>query len=268
VAVLLAIFWSAPVIWWWVGGPAWLIGACFVFASLLTRPLLGTWRKRGARDNWVFALTNSGLWINLRDCAYQDVEAAPSIVQLEFDEVAGARKVVRRYTVPNRSDGGNAIHYKDVYLELALANAETAARLRAAIAEEQQRHPPERKLLGGKVTMRTRRTETAIEMGADDCFCVKFSGGSYRLVPTLKKVLPILGRFVTLHSDWEPEKQAWQDLSADEFDALVSRLVAGGNRFSAIKLVEAKKKLSLTEARAVVLDLEQRLLERAATAGV
>ena len=266
VAMFLAIFWAAPAIWWSLDGPAWLISACIVFAVFLTLPLLGIWRKRGSRDNWVFAITSNGVWINLRDCVYRDAKAGPSVVHLAFADLASARKVVRRYTVPERCHGGSTVHYKDVYLELELTDADAAARIRMAIAEEQQRHPPERKLLGGIVTMGTRRTETAIEMGDGYRVCVKFSGGSYRLVPTLRRVLPILGRFVTLKGDWEPEKQSWQDLSGEEFDALVSRLVVGGNRFNAIKLVEAKKKLSLTEARAIVIGLEQRLLERATTA--
>src|SRR5215217_1604723 len=110
IAVLLAIFWAAPVFWWYVSAPAWVLYMCIALPLLLTWPMFSSWRKRGRADNWVLALCRDGLWLNLRDCEYSDVEPGETVVFLAYSEISVARRVVHQHTTPSSDGGASTLH--------------------------------------------------------------------------------------------------------------------------------------------------------------
>ena len=252
--ILLAILWAVPVFWWYVAAPLWVLSLCTALPLLLTWPMVSAWRKRGSADNWVLALYGDGIWLNLRDCDYNEAEPAETVVFLPYREVAAARRVVHRYTTPS-SDNGTTAH-RDVYLELQLTTGNGA--LTKALADERRRDPPQHSHLGGHVTSQTRRTQFPIEMESDNAIRIKFSVASYGLRPKLRKVLAALQKFVIVETDQQDSTGHWRTLDDLQFESLVRRLIASGDRMNAVALLRRRKGISLAAARELVAGLAAR----------
>jgi hypothetical protein len=253
ILVLLAIIWAAPIFWWSVSAPLWVTILCAALPLFLTWPMLSSWRKRGGSHNWVLALYGDGLWLNLRDCEYAEAAVADSIVFLPYGEISAARRVVHRYTTPN-SDHGSTSH-KDVFLELEMS-AENVAELRRALTDERFRNPPERSHLGGAVTSRTRRSQFPVEVEGDNAVRIKFAVFSYRLRPSIGKVLAALQQYVVVEPERRQTTANWRELDDAQFDALLRRLVVAGQRMDATALMRERTKISLTDAHLIIKQLE------------
>lgn len=254
--ILLGVFWAIPILWWYFEGPRFLVWLFAVLPLLLTWPILGSWLKRGRADNWVLVLQGDGLWLNLRDCEYAEAEPGNSIVFLPYREIAAARRVIHRYTTPS-SDNDSTSH-RDIYLELRLRNVDVAA-LKKAITDERRRDPPEHNHLGGAVTSRIRRSNWPVELEGEDSLRVKFTVANYGLRPQLKKVLNALGSRVTVESDEKQLTGHWKNLDEKEFDALVRRLVSGGQTMDAETLLKQRNGWTLTEAHNAVEEIEAKM---------
>lgn len=246
---ILAILWAAPVFWWCVAAPWWVTGLCGVLPALLTWPLVGVWRKRGRRDNWVLAVADNGVWLNFRDCEYHDAAPGDSVVFVAYGEIAVARRVTMRYTTP--SGNGGTTYHRNIYLELQLTTFDIS-QLRQVLAAERERQPPERRHFGGLVTSRAIRRQAAIEMEGLNAIRIKFSAANYSLRPSLRRVLTMLERFICVEVERSHPATEWQALGGAEFDDLVRRLAVGGQRIEAMSLLEHRKGLSTTEAVHVV----------------
>jgi hypothetical protein len=250
--VLLTVFWGAAIGWWYVEAPTWVVGMCASVALLLTWPLLGAWRKRGRRDNWVLAVHRDGVWLNLRDAEYHEAEPGLTVVYLPNGDIQSARRVVHRYTVPSGTN--ETTYHKDVFLELKIP-PDAVAQLRSEIVAERRRELPEKKHFGGKVTTRTRRSHMAIEAEADDSIRIKFSGSSIGLKPGIKRTLATLGKFVPINVDYQGRTENWRNLDECQVDELVRRLVASGQTMDASELLMHRKGMNLTEARQFIDEL-------------
>jgi hypothetical protein len=247
IVIILAVLWAAAIFWWCVPAPYWVRIICTALLFLLTWPIIKSWRKRGRAENWVLAIYNDGVWLNLRDCEYIEAEPANTIVFLPYHEIAAVRRVVHRYTTP--SSDNDTTSYKDVYLELRLRTSDNSA-LKKALADERRRDPPPRSHFGGAVTSQTRRTQFPVEMEGDSAVRVKFThfGSGYGLRPALKKVLATLEQFVTVESDEQQSTASWRELDETQFDDLVRRLATSGQSLDAIRLLRERKGLSTTAA--------------------
>jgi len=82
IAILLVILWAAPVFWWFVDAPSWVLIVCVALPLLVTWPMIRSWHRRGQVDNWVFAIHRDGVWLNLRDCEFTDAEPAETVLFL------------------------------------------------------------------------------------------------------------------------------------------------------------------------------------------
>ncbi|MEX0642253.1 MAG: hypothetical protein WD468_06105 [Pirellulales bacterium] len=258
ILVLLAIFWAAPIFWWIVAAPVWVTGLCAFVPLLITWPMVSTWRKRGRADNWVLAIYRDGIWLNLRDCEYYDAEPAESVVFVPYSEIIAARRHVHRYTTPS-SDGGNT-SYKDVYLELEL-NAADCGELRIALDDEGRRESPPRSYFGGFIVSRTPRTRGPICLEGERMLRIKFTVSNFGLRPSLKRVLTKLQGFVNVDGDKAPQREEWDQIDGDEFDALVRRLAKNGEQINAVALLRSRTRMSMTEAKQFVDQISDRTVE-------
>jgi hypothetical protein len=247
--VLLAVFWVIPFIWWYLSAPTWVLVITGAIPLLITLPIYGVWKKRGRRDNWVLAIADDGLWLNLRDCEYHEAPPALTVLFVSYPEITAARRVLHRYTTP--SGNGNTTHYRNTYLELCLAEPDNGE-LKNAINQERHRELPERKYLGGYLSARTNRTQSPIEMESDDAVRIKFSASNYVLRPTLKKVMVELSKYVEVQEDLDQTTSNWKSLDEPELNEEVNRLAAGGQKLDAIRLLQNRRGMSLTEAKLTV----------------
>lgn len=246
--VILAFLWLLPAAAWVASGPIWLVVLFAALAALLTWPLASVWRKRGRPENWVLALANDGLWLNLRDCEYHEAEPADSVVFVPHGEIDSARRFVHHYSMKH---GTRTWHHKDVYLELHLRDRNTAT-LQQALTAEWQRQPPPRKYLWGHVTSHSRRTQAPISVESNGVVRVKFSVSNCGRWPAIQHVLALLGQSVPVTADHQPPAEDWQQLDDRAFDALVRRLAVNGRRIDAMNLLRDRNGLSLREAKQLV----------------
>lgn len=247
--VVLAFFWGAAVLWWYLEAPAQVIYSVAALAAMITFPLLRLWRKRGRSDNWALALDPGGVWLNLRDCEYHDAEPSETIVHIPYQEIRAARRSIDRYALPGKES--NSTEYRDDYLELLLVRPE-APRIAERVSAEQRREAPPRKSFGGIVTTRIPRHVAAVCTVGDDVVRILYSSKTHRLSPRMSRILAGLERHVPIERELESASTSWKSLSEAELDERLHALVAQGRLIDATKLVRKSKGLSLSEAKAVV----------------
>ena len=98
-----------------------------------------------------------------------------------------------------------------------------------------------------------------VELEGEYALRVKFTVANYGLRPQLKKVLNALASRVIVESDEKQLTDHWKKLDDKEFDALVRRLVSGGQTMDAERLLKERNGWTLTEAHQKVEEIETKL---------
>lgn len=252
--ILVAVFWGIPGLLWYTGNP-WIAIASAALALLLSRLVLGTWAKRGRAENWVLAVVEDGLWVNLRDCEYPEVEPGDTVVFLPYSELQTARHSTHRHTT---RDGDGDVSRKDAYLDLQIASSDFD-QLREELQAERQRRSPLKKFFGiiesgpGKI-----RQQPAQAIG-DDLLRIKFTAGNYGLQPRPQKVLSVLSQYVSVDEPAQISTTETSQQTETEFAKHVSKMVTEGRDIEAIRLVQERMGKSLTEAKVFVDELRKKL---------
>ena len=227
-----------------------------LLAVVITGPMFGSWRLRGTAANWVVAVTPQELWLNLRDCEFQDAAAAETIVAIRLDELESAGRVDHRYILTD-FDGDEA-RRKDVHLELVLKEPQ-AMLLEKLLVEDQRLKPPATKYLGGIVKVSTNRQHAPVSVEDAHRIRIKFTSGNYGLTPGIKQTLEVLRPLVTVAERQALSTGSAKELSEPEYDALLVKYVRAGQVFDATRLVCARTGKSLTDGRRFVAELEEQL---------
>ena len=252
--VLLIIFWAIPFVWWWLK-VQFLVYACAALALLLTLPLLGSWRRRGRPENWVLALFNSAVWVNLRDCEYHEAAPGMTVVKVPFDDIVCIRKAIHRYTAPG---GDGNVNHKDVYLEIETAEG-TLEKVAEELKSERRREVPKKPYLGGFVSVGSGSIKSQAVSVKNDCLRVKFKGGNYALVPGIAKVLSFLGTHLKVEEPEEQRAKDWEKLDDSEFDQYIKNLVANNQTIPAIGALRTRNGLTTTDAHKLVEQVRNEL---------
>lgn len=252
--LLLGLLWAFGGLAWYMGAP-WIAFAWMGLTALVTWPILRSSAKRGRSENWVLAVTASGLWVNLRDCAYPEVEPGNTVVFLPYSEVQLARHVTHRYKTRNGESDTSS--HKDTYLDLQIASR-GLDQIREELQAERQRRSPLKKHFGGIETLPGRIRQQPAQV-VDDLLRVKFTAGNYGLLPRPKKVLDVLSKYIVIDEAAGISTGETSQQSDAEFAELVSKMVAEGRDIEAIKLIRERTGKSLTEAKVFVDELRLQL---------
>jgi hypothetical protein len=251
--LLLAILWVIPVGMWYLSVPGWVMVLGLILPVLCTWPMLGSWSKRGRADNWVLVVHAKGIWLNLQNVDCCEAAEGQTVVQLSFNEVASAGRVVERYKVP--SGNGGKTHHCNVYLALQVA-PEIGQAVGRAIEEERARPLPERVYFGGLMKVRSKATLWLIDVLADERIRIKFSTAQLSLTPGIKRALAALGEYVEVEDEERLSLPDWRELEDEDLDTVVRGLVTNGQNIDAIELLKRRMKISTTEAKMLVDEMK------------
>ena len=257
--ILLAIFWAMPIFWWWVDVRI-VFYLTFALALMLTPLFIGSWRNRGRADNWVLALYNDGLWVNLRDCEYHRAKSGETILFLSYEEVVSVQKTILRYTTPD-SDGDNT-HHKSVFLDMQIALDDPES-LHNALRADKRRRPIPREYLGGCLSIGLGKIKRApVEFLSEDLLRIKFSTNNYGLIPGWKKVLAVLGKYVAIENEQLLHRGEWQEMDDTQFNQFIRDLVRDGSDVTSISLLRRRQGMTTTEAHNFIQEIRNQLASK------
>ena len=258
ILIMLLVFWAIAVGIWF--GLSHLIAYAWGAVCLFLTPMMmESYRSRGRADNWIVAVSGSGIWLNIRDVEYHQADPGQTVVFIFYTELVAARRFTHRYQTES-SDG--PIKHKDIYLELLL-NSDDAVLLNVEIKDESKRELPPRGCLFGLAKSTRRRTNAPISVHGDNSVRVKFSASGYGLTPNIRKTLEELKQYVTIETEQKEELPNWQQLDEQEFNQLVTQLVKNGQIIDAVGLLRSRKNMSLLEAKQFVEELKLQTAEQA-----
>ncbi|MEM9353235.1 MAG: hypothetical protein AAGA92_09495 [Planctomycetota bacterium] len=256
--VIAAALWVLPGFFAWQAFPWYVVYPSSGLALLITLPIVSAWRRRGRAANWVLAVLPDAVWLNLRDCEYADAEPGESVVSLPWGKIEKACQTTHRYST---SGGDGDTSHKDVYLEFSVS-PETALEVRAALQAERKLRTKEHRYLWGGVTVSQGAIKRQpIDVADESTVRVKFSSGTYGLSPGTKQALAAMADYVVIAESGESALGDWHSLEDPDFDKLVLDLIEDGRDIEAIKLLRGRRDVSLTEAKAFVDGVRQRLHE-------
>jgi hypothetical protein len=241
----------APILGWQKDLP-WVLGLGIALAVVLVPVLLMDMVARFRATNWILQIDSDGVWINLR--SYQDkVSAAPSVMHLDFDEIASVGSHVETYSTPSEQKRpgthgaiGGTTYWHATFLEIQL-NEEQITEFKAALnslrsqpASDQHPSPP----------MQARKRPCPLWLVSPFVFRMAWvSGHGHLVVPRLTNVLNQLETYAQIAAPTQKDWPTWRELTANQVDELASELVnVYGDDFAATKLLIQVGGATQTEA--------------------
>lgn len=255
--VLAALLAGASVLWWYLEAPAGLWIGCGLLALFLVPGILRDLSLRCGPTNWLLCVRTDGLFLHLRSYRNAGLEDAPTVLELDYPEIASAGRHVARYTTP-ADHGARSTRWKEQHLELQLTHDRTDA-LRAALTTERNRSV-ERTYLGGWVRTSSKVKHYPVTLPEPDRIRIAWRGGHGDFViPSLSRVLEELEKYVPLAEPSLSDFSDWTRLSEAELKVLLRDLIRSGRTLEAKKLLSRRLRCSMTEAHRMVAELEKTL---------
>jgi hypothetical protein len=241
----------APILGWRFDLP-WLLWLGIALEVVLVPVLLKDVVARFRASNWVLQIGTDGVWVNLR--SYRDkVSAAPSVMHLDFVEIASASSHAETYSTPSETKRpntpgaiGGTTYWHAKFLEIQLNDAQITElkaalnSLRSQPASDQYPSPP----------MQVRKRPCPLWLVSPFVFRMAWvSGHGHLVVPRLTNVLNQLETYVQIAAPTRKDWPNWRDLTANQADELASELVnVYGDDFAATKLLIQVGGATQTEA--------------------
>jgi hypothetical protein len=237
-ALAPAAFEALPWFAWLALGPIAALAGLLLLISIHALALVVV--RSFSRANWLARVGPHTFDVNLR--SFQNAhfpEDAPTVLRLEFGEIARVRRVLERWE--DRS-GKRPIQRSCAWLELQLRAGDVEA-LREALRRERDRPAPETRFLG--VTSRTRfRHVTAMVTDAD----------RIRVLDASRALRAALARHVEFGADLRVDLDGDRTL---DLDARVRARIARGDVLGATALVRVEMGVTTREARTFVQSLRE-----------
>jgi hypothetical protein len=211
----------------WLGLMAWVFSGAARAA----------WRP----SNWTIRADDDGLYAQFRSFMnYHFTDERPSVVAIEWNEIAAVRKTLETVRRPDM-DGGTTTE-RVVYLDIRLVRADTRALGEALAAERTDMGPKDG-------IVRSRANDEPVLLPAPDLVRVVWSGET----PSIDVVLRKLGERAPVEG--VANLAAIPDL---DYEAQAAKLDELGHRVEAIALVRRHSGCALDEARARLEALRSR----------
>lgn len=184
--LMIAMFAASPVVLWYQGAPP-LFVFVFAMAGLCVILLLvGDLRARLRRTNWLLWLAPEGVWINLRSYQATHLTDPPTVVFLEYSDLAAAGQ--RTFSTITRRKNGRGTYHRDSTLELRLTDSDVTG-LQRAINDEHALATQPQTLLGG-VTVSNRTCIPPLSAPEPGLIRILWRTGRGQFAsPSLKRVL-------------------------------------------------------------------------------
>ena len=258
-----------PFFGWKLGEP-WLIGIGIALAAIVipmtTLDLAAMFRA----TNWLMRIGTGGLWINL--CSYRErdvVPDAPSVVRLDYAEIASVRQYSESYTTPQVSTrvmdqvyagaGDHSTAWRDKFLEIELIHDQTAE-LKAAL--NNLRFPPApAEPMSRPVRVRGRISPVWLVNPSVLRIAWLSSHGAV-IGPCLAQVLSQLETYVRVAPPARRVRPNWRTLTPEEATGLARQLVhVFGETFAAGDLLDRACRIAHRDAMAGVEKFEAEEIE-------
>ncbi len=232
-------------LWWvfWIG----VIVATLCF-PLIVKNMLLLFRA----TNWVARIGRNGVWINL--LSYRDTpSSAPSIVHLDYDELAGAGKHVQRYSTPSETARATSpakisgsTQWRSEFLEIQLRQPQTDELQRAL------NHLRSQPAGSGEPAQSSSNVSRPYPVWITSPTVIRIpwlSGHAHAVLPRLAYALDQLGPYVSIAAPTQRDWPDWRKLTPDEAHELACELVIlYGDDLAATNLLVRAAGLTGTEA--------------------
>lgn len=257
--VLAAVFAVAPVLWWWLEAPTWVIGMCAVTALLVVPIALNEAVAALKKTNWLMAIQADGIWINLRSFRNRKFAPALTVVHLPWKDLESAAATDGLVRMSRNNDSVGRI----AFLEIQLSDHVEIEELQQAIAQETQRRSVSKKFAGIESTGKSRHVP--IRLTEERRLQFAWKSPMDAITPSLSNVIQELSKELKIevepapagtvisYSDSTPSFDSPEKMEALHTEVL--ELAELGQLLDAIRLYRVRTGCSLKEARTSVNEL-------------
>jgi len=244
---LSAVLVGSGFLWRHLGAPSFMWIGCMLLAALIVPFILGMLGPLFRKSNWLLALDDNSVWINLRSYVNTDLPEAATAVCLQCVEVESVSLYRETYTTPCSGESGCA-SARDTYLQFKTGSEQTAC-LAEALKQERERRGPPRKFLGF-VTVTNKPHASAVFVPEPGVIRVLWrrQGQGVWVTPSPQTVIDLLAERLCVEQPVEDRHGDWHALEGSDLEGLVQRLALSGDTISAARLLSRRTGISLTDA--------------------
>lgn len=182
--VLAGLFAGAPVLWYWLDAPGFVVWMCVACAVLVVPLCLSELVAAMMKSNWLMGIQADGVWVNLRSFRNRKFAAAPTVLFLQWSEVEAVHTTK---TEEMGSMRGSSQPYTAVYLDIHLEHFVDSASIREAIESESTRRSPPSGFAGVQSTSRSQHFPVRITDNA--CLRIQWRGKMTAITPGIQRTL-------------------------------------------------------------------------------
>lgn len=218
----------------------------------------GQVRARMKPTNWLLRCDGSGLIIKYRSFMNWRLPAEDvQVGEFNYSEIARIREVRKqRTTFGAQHSTSRSLQYV-TYLDICLANDETSD-LEAHLEAERKAESPGR---FGALNYKSNVLDYPVEVLPGGIVRLRWSkSAGYKIKPSLTKAIAYLSRYVNTTATISQKVDLTQpsNLSSEEGDTNILKLVKSGDKTGAVKLTRKIYSCSLSEAAAFVDKLQSK----------
>lgn len=240
---------AIPIILGWHFQKSWPMWLSAVLAVILIPLVLMDVAARFRATNWILLIGTDGIWINL--CSYRDkVPAVPSVVRIDFREIASAGKHVEAYSTPSAKPSAGTTVWRAQFLEIQLVHDHTDELIAALNNLRQQPEPEQQPSRQAPV----RNGPFPVWLVSSSVLRIAWlSGHGHAVAPRMARALARLETNVPITTPTRRDWPNWRQLTATEVEVLARELVhVYGDDFVATALLVRAGGLTHAEANTLM----------------
>ncbi|MGE5193810.1 MAG: hypothetical protein ACM3U2_15040 [Deltaproteobacteria bacterium] len=245
---------AIPVVSGWNLDKPWLLWMFVALAAVVIPMAVLELAAIYRATNWLLRIGRDGVWINLRSYKDRDIGDAPSVVRLDYGEIACVGRYTESYTTPSQPSSDASTVWRDEFLEIELTHDQTEE-LRAALND--LHFPPAAQPPSGHVRVRGRVSPvwfvnpSLLRIGW-------VSGHGHAVLPRLAQALSRLETYVRVAPPTRRERPNWRKLTPEDATDLARELIhVHGDTFAAADLLSRACGITYGEAGAQVQQFEE-----------
>jgi hypothetical protein len=243
---LIAIFIGCGFLWQYIHAPWFVWVGCMGLAILIVPSIVGGIGPLYRDSNWVFAIDEYSVWINLRCYRNTHFPEAATTVRLKYEEIESVSRHCESFTRPGSAGKHKSISGKIDCLQLKTGREQTDT-LIEAIKQEKDRSAPRRKFLG--VDTSSKILGSLVSVPEPGTIRILWRGGKgVYVTPYTSLAIDSMADRVCVDELTEKKFADWCDLEGAELDDLIRKLALSGDTISAATLLFRKKGISYSAA--------------------
>lgn len=230
---------------WFIWTPSLAVG--ILITLLLPRSVTALYRN----SNWVMAVDDHSVWINLRSPFNRHLPDGLTVVRLETPDIENVSIYSAKDVLPDSDGGSVARTLKSLRFKLAHTDTQELAK---ALEDERLRKP-----VPGRFGSSGMSLHYPVTLPKPETILVAWRGSTMNDHVTLSasRALEILSANGLRVEEGSTSIQTkdWAQLEGSELDCYIREMALSGNAIEAIKILRLRRGLGLTDAKRRVEEL-------------